>query len=68
MAEEALSVIAELRGQGITIMLVEQNVQNALSVADPAYVFDTGRVVAHDTSPRPPRQPRSPQGISGRVI
>jgi branched-chain amino acid transport system ATP-binding protein len=50
MAEEVLSVIVELRGQGITIMLVEQNVHNALSVADRAYVFETGRVVAHDTS------------------
>jgi branched-chain amino acid transport system ATP-binding protein len=50
MSEEVLSVIVELRGQGITIMLVEQNVHNALSVADRAYVFETGRVVAHDTS------------------
>jgi branched-chain amino acid transport system ATP-binding protein len=50
MVEEVVSVIVELRGQGITIMLVEQNVHNALSVADRAYVFETGRVVAHDTS------------------
>jgi hypothetical protein len=42
MAEKALSVIVELRGQGITLMLVEPNVQNALSVADPAYVFASG--------------------------
>jgi branched-chain amino acid transport system ATP-binding protein len=50
MSEEVLSVIVELRRQGITIVLVEQNVHNALSVADRAYVFETGRVVAHDTS------------------
>jgi branched-chain amino acid transport system ATP-binding protein len=50
MSEEVLSVIVELRSQGITIMLVEQNVHNALYVADRAYVFETGRVVAHDTS------------------
>jgi branched-chain amino acid transport system ATP-binding protein len=50
MAEEVLSVIVELRSQGITILLVEQNVHNALSVADRAYVFETGRIVAHDTS------------------
>jgi branched-chain amino acid transport system ATP-binding protein len=50
MSEEVLSVIVELRGQGITIVLVEQNVHNALSVADRAYVFETGRVVAHDTA------------------
>jgi branched-chain amino acid transport system ATP-binding protein len=50
MSEEVLSVIVELRAQGITIVLVEQNVHNALSVADRAYVFETGRVVAHDTA------------------
>ena len=50
MSEEVLSVIVELRGHGITILLVEQNVHNALSVADRAYVFETGRVVAQDTS------------------
>ncbi|HEU0151410.1 MAG TPA: ABC transporter ATP-binding protein [Bradyrhizobium sp.] len=50
MSEEVLSVIVELRSQGITVVLVEQNVHNALSVADRAYVFETGRVVADDTS------------------
>jgi branched-chain amino acid transport system ATP-binding protein len=50
MSEEVLSVIVELRGQGITIVLVEQNVHNALSVTDRVYVFETGRVVAHDTA------------------
>ena len=48
MSEEVLSVITELRSHGITILLVEQNVYNALSVADRAYVFETGRVVAQD--------------------
>jgi branched-chain amino acid transport system ATP-binding protein len=50
VSDEVLSVIVELRSQGITIVLVEQNVHNALSVADRAYVFQTGRVAAHDTS------------------
>jgi branched-chain amino acid transport system ATP-binding protein len=50
MSEEVLSVVVDLRNQGITIVLVEQNVHNALSVADRAYVFETGRVVAEDTS------------------
>jgi branched-chain amino acid transport system ATP-binding protein len=50
MAEEVLSVILDLRDQGITIVLVEQNVHYALSVAGRAYVFETGRVVAQDTS------------------
>ena len=31
--------------EGMTILLVEQNAQMALSVADRAYVLETGRVV-----------------------
>ncbi len=48
MAEEVLDVIRQLRDQGITILLVEQNVHNALSVAERAYVFETGRVVVEE--------------------
>jgi branched-chain amino acid transport system ATP-binding protein len=48
--QEVLAVVRQLRDQGITIVLVEQNVHNALSVADRAYVLTTGRVVAEDTA------------------
>ncbi|MEP9379333.1 ABC transporter ATP-binding protein [Aquabacter sp. CN5-332] len=50
MAKEVLAVIRELQTQGITVLLVEQNVYNALSVASRAYVFETGRVVAENTA------------------
>jgi branched-chain amino acid transport system ATP-binding protein len=48
--QEVLTVIRELRDQGITIVLVEQNVHNALSVANRAYVFTTGKIVAEDSA------------------
>jgi branched-chain amino acid transport system ATP-binding protein len=48
MMQEVLTAIRQLRDQGITIVLVEQNVHNALSVANRAYVFATGRIVAED--------------------
>ena len=38
------SPIAELKRQGRTILLVEQNVHQALDVADRAYVVETGRI------------------------
>jgi branched-chain amino acid transport system ATP-binding protein len=48
--QEVLTVIRQLRDQGITIVLVEQNVHHALSVANRAYVFATGKVVAEDSA------------------
>jgi branched-chain amino acid transport system ATP-binding protein len=50
ITEEVLEVIRQLCAQNITIVLVEQNVYNALSVASRAYVLETGRVVAQDTA------------------
>lgn len=37
-------ILRELKQQGITILLVEQNARQALDVADHAYVLETGRV------------------------
>jgi branched-chain amino acid transport system ATP-binding protein len=48
--QEVLAVVRQLRDQGITIVLVEQNVHNALSVANRVYVFTTGRIVAEDSA------------------
>jgi len=42
---EVLEVIRQLREQGITILLVEQNVRNTLEVADRAYVLENGQIV-----------------------
>jgi len=43
--EEIFSAIAELKREGTTILLVEQNASAALDVADYAYVIETGRIV-----------------------
>lgn len=42
---EVLEVIKRLREQGITILLVEQNVRNTLEVADRAYVLENGQII-----------------------
>jgi branched-chain amino acid transport system ATP-binding protein len=42
---EVLEVIKRLREQGITILLVEQNVRQTLETADRAYVLENGRIV-----------------------
>ncbi len=43
--EEIFNAIADLRRDGVTILLVEQNASAALDVADYAYVLETGRIV-----------------------
>ena len=50
MASEVLDIIREINEQGTTVLLVEQNIHNALSVASRAYVIETGRVVASESS------------------
>jgi branched-chain amino acid transport system ATP-binding protein len=45
MVDTIFNVIAELNGEGIPILLVEQNAQKALEIADRAYVLETGSIV-----------------------
>ncbi|ASW04186.1 hypothetical protein [Paraburkholderia aromaticivorans] len=45
MVEEVFAIIAKLRQQGVTILLVKQNAYEALPLADWAYVMETGRIV-----------------------
>ncbi len=41
---EVFRIIQNLRDQGITILLIEQNVHRALEIADRAYVMENGRI------------------------
>ena len=45
--EEIFAIIADLKREGITILLVEQNASAALDIADYAYVLENGRIVTH---------------------
>ena len=45
LVEQIFEIIKELHAAGTTILLVEQNAQMALSVADRAYVLETGRII-----------------------
>ena len=44
LVEQIFDIIKELHEAGTTILLVEQNAQMALSIADRAYVLGTGRI------------------------
>ena len=46
LVEQIFDIIRQLHQAGVTILLVEQNAQMALSVADRGYVLETGKIVA----------------------
>ena len=46
LVKEIFSIIKEISHSGTTVLLVEQNARMALSIANRAYVLETGRVVA----------------------
>ena len=45
LVDQIFEIIEALNKAGTTILLVEQNAQMALSIADRAYVLETGRIV-----------------------
>ncbi len=45
VAKEIFQIIRDLRKSGTTILLVEQNAQMALSLADRGYVLETGKII-----------------------
>ena len=49
MTQTIMQTIAELRASGTTVLLVEQNAQAALTLADKGYVLEVGRIVFGDT-------------------
>lgn len=49
LVTEVFRAIVDLKQEGVTILLVEQNAHRALEIADRAYVLETGVVVLSDT-------------------
>lgn len=50
LVEKMFKVIEEIRDTGTTILLVEQNAQVALNIADYGYVLETGKIVFQGTT------------------
>jgi len=44
LVEEVFRIVRDINGQGVTVLLVEQNLRQALEVAHRAFVLETGRV------------------------
>ena len=45
LIQQIFSIIKEINSQGTTVLVVEQNAQQALSIADRAYILETGSIV-----------------------
>jgi len=50
IVQHVFNVVASMRQEGISVLLVEQNVRAAVAIADRAYVLDDGKVVYDGTA------------------
>jgi len=65
LVQQIFDIISSLHKAGTTILLVEQNAQMALSVADRAYVLETGKITLSGTGAELARSPEVKKAYLG---
>jgi branched-chain amino acid transport system ATP-binding protein len=65
LVEEVANLIVTFRQQGMTILLVEQNAELALSISDHGYVLETGTILYSDTAAQLLNNPQVKQAYLG---
>jgi len=65
LVQEIFKTLRELNERGLTIFLVEQNVRQALKIADDAYILESGKVVLSGSSAEMLNNPRVIQAYLG---
>ncbi len=65
LVQELFQTIRKLREDGLTVLLVEQNVAMSLKLADRGYVIENGRIVMSDTGEKLLRDDRVRQAYLG---
>ena len=65
---EVLKVIRKIREEGITVLLIEQNANAALKIADHALLLETGRIVLEGTGEELLANPKVKQAYLGEDI
>jgi branched-chain amino acid transport system ATP-binding protein len=63
-----LETMTQIRGQGVTVLLVEQDVHAALSIADRGYVMETGEIVREGTARALEADPEVQRAYLGDVV
>lgn len=62
-----LETMTQICGQGVTVLLVEQDVHAALSVADRGYVMETGEIVREGTAEELENDPEVQRAYLGEI-
>jgi benzaldehyde dehydrogenase (NAD) len=65
MVDELLAIVRRIREDGVTVLLVEQNVAKAMAIADGAYVMERGAVVMQGSAARLLRSERLREAYLG---
>jgi len=65
LVQEVFGIISELSRQGRTILLVEQNVRQALKISDYSYVLENGRIVHEGTGNELEKDPKVREAYLG---
>ena len=67
VVDTLLETMTQIRGQGVTVLLVEQDVHAALSVADRGYVMETGEIVREGTAQELKNDPEVQRAYLGEI-
>jgi ABC-type branched-subunit amino acid transport system ATPase component len=67
IVNELFDVLAQMRDDGVTILLVDQVAALALAIADRAYVLESGRIVRADSASALARDPEVEAAYLGRA-
>ena len=65
---QIFKIISEINKQGTTVLLVEQNAQQALSRSDRAYILETGHGHPYRRRPRPVGRRQHPRRVPRRRL
>ena len=68
LVEEIMALIRKINAQGVTVLLVEQNARQALTVSTHAYVLEKGRVVGAGSAAELARDPKVFEAYFGDKI
>ena len=65
ISSQVFAIISEIRREGVTVLLIEQNAKRALAIADRAYVLELGRMVLGGPAAELARHPRVVEAYLG---